>query len=336
MPKKQKYVSIILQMKGIDLFCGCGGLTQGLQNAGISVIAAYDNWTDALQCYRSNFDHPAKMADLTGTAPVAKEIADFHPDIIVGGPPCQDFSSAGRREEKERANLTVCFAKIIADVRPKWFLMENVNRAQKSAAYRVARKVFTDAGYGLTEEVLNACLYGVPQNRRRFFCIGLLGAQDGFLSNELQMERNDEPMTIRKYFESIGEKINIKNYYRHPRSYMRRAVFSIDEPSPTIRGVNRPVPSGYRGHNGDKADAPKTRPLTTRERALIQTLPKEFQLPSSKTAAEQLLGNAVPVGLARAVASAILAYENMLQPQTVGRKAHSQQGIKSPLLIALT
>lgn len=307
-------------MRGIDLFCGCGGLTQGLQGAGISVVAAYDNWAGALQCYRSNFGHPAKMADLTDTAPVAKEIAGFRPDIIVGGPPCQDFSSAGRREEKERANLTVCFAEIITAVRPKWFLMENVDRAQKSAAYGVARKIFVKAGYGLTEDVLNACFYGVPQNRRRFFCIGLLGAGDGFLSDDIQMEHQEEPMTIRQYFKSVGEKIDIKNYYRHPRSYKRRAVFSIDEPSPTIRGVNRPVPNGYRGHNGDKAAAPKTRPLTTRERALIQTLPKDFQLPSSKTAAEQLLGNAVPVGLARAVASAIFAYEQMTQPQTRGRK----------------
>lgn len=312
-------------MQGVDLFCGCGGLSLGFQQAGIGIAAAYDNWAPALQCYRDNFSHPAHHADLGDVAAVAAQIRAHQPDIIIGGPPCQDFSSAGKREEKDRASLTLCYAGIIAAVRPKWFVMENVERAKSSRTYREARAVFKKAGYGLTEEVLNACHYGVPQSRKRFFCIGLLGAADGFLSQDLLMDKSAEPVSIADYFRRQGVEIEIKNYYRHPRSYVRRAVFSIDEPSPTIRGVNRPVPKGYGGHNGDKVDVKKVRALTTRERAHIQSFPADFKLPDGKTVAEQLLGNAVPVGLAYAVANAIFAYNAMLRPDARGRKPLRQK-----------
>ena len=144
-------------MKGVDLFCGCGGLTMGFQKVGVEILAAYDKWKPALDCYRSNFDHPAHEADLTNVEKIAKEISALAPDIIIGGPPCQDFSSAGKRTEKDNANLTLCYAEVISAVKPKWFVMENVDRAQKSKTYATARQIFKKAGYGLTEDVLNAC-----------------------------------------------------------------------------------------------------------------------------------------------------------------------------------
>ena len=309
-------------MRGVDLFCGCGGLTRGFENAGIVIAEAYDNWREAVACYGLNFSHPAAIADLSDVDGMAARIAALKPDIIAGGPPCQDFSQAGKREEGSRANLTECYARIVATVRPKWFVMENVDRAQNSRTYRMARDILAGAGYGLTEELLNARDFGVPQNRRRFFCIGLLGAPDQFLADDLQMHKQAEPVTVREYFESVGHKIDVEHYYRHPRNYSRRAVFSIDEPAPTIRGVNRPVPGGYGGHDGDTHKVGKVRPLTSQERAVIQTFPPEFQLPGTKTTVEQMLGNAVPVKLAEAVAGSIFAYEQMLGAEKRrGRKA---------------
>ena len=111
-------------------------------------------------------------------------------------------------------------------------------------------------------------------------------------------------MTIRDWF---GDRLATETYYRHPRSYARRGVFSIDEPSPTIRGVNRPIPLGYPGHPGDAADVKNTRPLTTAERAEIQTFPPGFNFVGSRTDTEQMIGNAVPVRLAKFVATAITA-----------------------------
>ena len=298
-------------MKGIDLFCGCGGLTRGFENAGVTIVEAYDCWADAIECYQQNFSHPGVVADISDTDNMAGRIAHLSPDIIIGGPPCQDFSQAGKRQEGERANLTESFARIVELVRPKWFVMENVDRAQKSIIYRKTREIFTKSGYGLTEELVNASAFGIPQNRRRFFCIGLLGASDGFLSDDIFLQKNDNMITVREYFRNIGHEIDAEHYYRHPRNYARRAVFSIDEPAPTIRGVNRPVPGGYAGHEGDTHGAQKVRPLTSRERALIQTFPPDFILPGTKTTVEQMIGNAVPVKLAEVIAKTISVYEKM-------------------------
>jgi DNA (cytosine-5)-methyltransferase 1 len=95
--------------------------------------------------------------------------------------------------------------------------------------------------------------------------------------------------------------------YRHPRSYARRAIFSIDEPCPTIRGVNRPIPTTYQAHPGDAGPASKARPLTTEERARVQTF-ENYKWSGSKTNLEQMIGNAVPVNLACHIAKAISKY----------------------------
>ena len=118
----------------------------------------------------------------------------------------------------------------------------------------------------------------------------------------------NEPMTIRDY---LGDELGLKYYYRHPRNYNRRGVFSIDEPSPTVRGVNRPVPSGYKKHSGDPSEIElsEVRPLTTIERSYLQTFPKDFKFEGTKTNLEQMIGNAVPVNLAEFLASTILEYE---------------------------
>lgn len=113
-------------------------------------------------------------------------------------------------------------------------------------------------------------------------------------------------MTVYDY---LGYELGIEYYYRHPRSYARRAIFSIYEPSPTIRGVNRPIPKGYKKHRGDASDITENvRPLSTVERSYIQTFPKRFRLKGTKTALEQMIGNAVPVKLAEYVANAVTEF----------------------------
>ena len=115
-------------------------------------------------------------------------------------------------------------------------------------------------------------------------------------------------MTIRDYF---GSSLTFNDYYRHPRTYARRAVFSVDEPSPTIRGVNRPIPDNYKRHTGDTADPATVSPLTFEQRARIQTFPDDFKWTGTKTAREQMIGNAVPVRLGFCVGSAVLHYSNV-------------------------
>jgi DNA (cytosine-5)-methyltransferase 1 len=183
--------------------------------------------------------------------------------------------------------------------------MENVARARHSRAFEMARQLFKGSGYGLTEIVLDASLCGVPQRRRRFFCIGRLGEADGFLEEALKAKQASKPLTVRSY---LGDELDVQHYYRHPRSYARRAVYSIDEPAPTMRGTNRPVAPGYRGHPLDTADPAASRALTIHERSRIQTFSTEWRWTGRKPEIDQMIGNAVPVALAQFVADAIRAF----------------------------
>lgn len=291
-------------MKVVDLFCGCGGLSLGFMKAGFKVLAGFDFWDDAIAVYEKNFTHPAIKQDLMDIANASLKIKSYSPEIIVGGPPCQDFSSAGKRDENNgRGDLTVSYAKIISTVRPEWFVMENVERIRKTQKLNEAVGIYKEAGYGLTSTVLDASFCGVPQKRKRFLMIGHLNSPDNFIDYYLGKNLAEKPMTVADYF---GDRLDVQYYYRHPRSYVRRGIFSVDEPSPTIRGVNRPMPNGYHLRPNDPVQTKEgIRHLTTRERSMIQTFPEDFIFIGSKTAQEQMIGNAVPVKLAQYVAEAI-------------------------------
>jgi len=196
----------------VDLFAGCGGLSAGLSEAGIDVIAGFDSWDAALDVYNTNLPHPATSLDLSDVPTAVNVLGRHQIDIIAGEPPCQDFSAAGPRTEGARADLTLAFARIVAEVKPKAVIMENVAQIVGSAAYAEARRVFKEAGYGLTERVLDASRCGVPQNRRRFFCIGIHGAEDGVLDTAIDARLSAKPMSIRDY---LGDEPRVAHYYRH-------------------------------------------------------------------------------------------------------------------------
>ena len=119
-------------MKVVDLFAGCGGLSKGFENAGFQLVGAFEFWEVAAKCYRKNFRHPVFSTDLSQISKAVKEISTLKPEVIIGGPPCQDFSHAGKRVEADRANLTEAYANIIKEINPKYFLMENVDKEKKS------------------------------------------------------------------------------------------------------------------------------------------------------------------------------------------------------------
>jgi len=278
----------------------------GFQDAGFNIVAGFDNWEPAVNVYKNNFAHPIHHLDIKAPEVVDLVMA-YEPQIIIGGPPCQDFSSAGKRDESlGRADLTITFAEIVSSVKPNWFVMENVDRIQKSYVLKIAKDIFRKAQYNFTETVLLASRCGAPQNRKRYFLIGELNGQDDAILPYFEKNMSNERMTIYDY---LGDSLGIECYYRHPRTYQRRAIFSIYEPSPTIRGVNRPIPSTYKQHPGDACSiSHEVRPLTTIERSYIQTFPTSFQFEGSKTKLEQMIGNAVPVKQADFVANCILEY----------------------------
>ena len=88
-----------MKIRVVDLFAGCGGLSLGFIQANFNVVAAFDNWEETLTIYRKNFNHASINLDLSKDD-AHKKIKEYKPDMIVGGPPCQDFSSAGKRNEE--------------------------------------------------------------------------------------------------------------------------------------------------------------------------------------------------------------------------------------------
>ena len=292
--------------KAVDLFCGSGGFSAGMIDAGIEVDSAFDNWSVAISTYRRNIASHAFSLDLSDVESAAEQILNLDPDIIAGGPPCQDFSTAGKRSEGKQANLTVAFGEIVTRCSPLCFLMENVPQVRLSKTYHLTKRRLARAGYLFAEVVLDASYCGVPQVRKRFFAFGWRKASSDMGGKFLQWiadRQSKERLTVKEYMPEI----DIEHYYRHPRNYSRRSVFSVHEPSPTIRGVNRPVPPNYKGNHLDSVPPSTVRPLTSQERSRIQTFPKNWDWGGGDRNAEVELqiGNAVPVNLSAFIASAM-------------------------------
>lgn len=295
----------------IDLFSGCGGMSLGFQKSRFRILGGYDNWAPAVRTYNANnLGHEALALDL-GDVEKTIDVLRHHkyPDgsfpAIIGGPPCQDFSSAGKRVEGARADLTEKYASIVTHFMPPFFVMENVSRAAGAEAYNNALRKMEDAGYIIVKQVLNSAYCNVPQVRKRLIAFGSLEPDKSLaVLDYWNTQQSEKPMTIRDW---LGDDIDVNYYYRHPRSYARRGIFSVDAPSPTIRGVNRPIPAGYPGHSGDAGPVDEARALTTEERSRIQTFPKGFKFVGSKTDSEQMIGNAVPVNLGKFVGLSVAA-----------------------------
>lgn len=163
----------------LDLFSGCGGFSHGFEQAGFNVVLGLDNEPTAIQTFSKN--HPsakAICADITKICP--KDLlneAQLPIDVIIGGPPCQGFSLTGTRDPKDQRNkLYKYYVDIVKESKPKAFIIENVIGLATLYNGKVKddiHKTFTKLGYNVVSKVLLASDYGVPQNRKRFFIVGI-------------------------------------------------------------------------------------------------------------------------------------------------------------------
>jgi DNA (cytosine-5)-methyltransferase 1 len=172
----------------MDLFAGIGGFTLGVQQAGYDVVIAADNDETAVATYNENFDHDCVQCNLAVTSPEDfAEMYDIRPediDLVVGGPPCQGFSTAnlGKSPDDPRNNLVFVFANYVAYFRPDCFVMENVTGIEPVDDGETIERLYDDfeaAGYAVEHTTLNAADYGVPQKRRRVFFVGVHESVDG-------------------------------------------------------------------------------------------------------------------------------------------------------------
>lgn len=159
----------------VDLFAGAGGLTLGLTRAGWKPLLSVDNWSDAVSTYRDNFpNHPALLSPIEDvTEGSLRDILNESPDWIVGGPPCQGFSTVGRRRREDPRNQLVQeFARIVQILKPKGFVVENVVGLRDMDFVDAVSDLFRKLGYRVTTMVLRSADYGVPQLRHRIFFVG--------------------------------------------------------------------------------------------------------------------------------------------------------------------
>lgn len=312
-------------MRVIEVCCGVGGMSLGLIRAGFTIERAIDVWNEALAVYRANIPkapslltrrHHTRRGDLSELLSLIPSVLHQKCDLIAGGPPCQDFSSAGLQIEGARADITLGFAIFVATIRPRWFLMENVPRARKSVAWGRARAILKRAGYGLTETIVDASRYGVGQARRRFIAIGRLDEADGFLVGAIQDAASKRQTSVR---DMLGDEVGIHpggDYPPTTRVFFVRpfknglGVRSIDEPCPAIfRTTGSWAARNYPRHKDDIAPPRKVPPLTLNQISRLQGFPENWSWDAVEKVRDrdQMIANAMPAPLAEALGKVILA-----------------------------
>lgn len=235
--------------KVIDIFCGAGGMSLGFESAGFDVVAGIE--IDPVHACVHSYNFPqCKMyrkdiCELKGSD-IVNELGAI--DVIIGGPPCQGFSLIGKREESDDRNkLIMEYMRIVDEIKPKYFVMENVSGLTigygKSYLER-AISFIEEHGYTVVKpyKVLNAADYGVPQTRKRLF---LLGARNDQVSPDYPKKHNrkvtvEEAIADLPDIDSFAELLedDTIEYTVHPQSMYAKYLHSPKE-DPTDFSITR-------------------------------------------------------------------------------------------------
>lgn len=323
-------------MNIVAFFSGAGGLDLGFEQAGFSVDWANEYDKDIWETYEKN--HTNTILDRRSITNIeANEVPDC--DGIIGGPPCQSWSEAGalRGIKDKRGQLFFDFMRILDAKQPKFFLAENVSGMlfpRHAAALENIKDMFKECGYELSFKLLNASDYGIPQDRKRVFFIGYrkdLGKKFEFppgttyknkvtLFDVIHDLRDSSLPALDKNYSNL-DSCKIWNHEHmiggFSSMYMsRNRVRSWDEVSFTIQAGGRHAPIHPQAPKMEFVEQNKRifvkgsehlyRRLSVRECARIQTFPDNFKFYYNKVAAGyKMIGNAVPVDLAKVLANQI-------------------------------
>lgn len=319
----------------VSLFSGAGGLDKGFELAGFDIIWANEYDSAIWDTFQYNF--PETFLDKRSVRNVPSiEI----PDCIgvIGGPPCQSWSEAGtlRGIEDERGQLFYEFIRILRDKKPLFFLAENVEGmlAQRhSEALANIKKLFRESGYNLSFHLINANNYNVPQDRKRVIFVGYrkdLNTTFEFpeISNykpvlkDAIWDLRESAIPAKEKNYSNGNDCIVPNHEYMTGGFStiymsRNRVRAWDEPSFTIQAGGRHAPIHPQAPKMTFVEQNKRefvkgkehlyRRLSIRECARIQTFPDDFIFKYSSLAdGYKMVGNAVPVNMAYALASKIM------------------------------
>jgi len=318
----------------IDLFCGAGGLTQGLKQAGFNVVGAIESNQTYAESYKLN--HPKtdlKISDITKISPLKymRELGlkSGDLDLLAGCPPCQGYSTIGTRnrgkKDDPRNELVYEVLRFAITFRPKTIMMENVPTLASDDRLKKLCKKLEKVGYKIDVKVLKMSHYGVPQSRRRMILLASRFDNIEVVKQELDEDKMKTVRDAIAFLPPVGKTDDPLHNDSDKRSEKVKKLISLipkDGGSRTDLGEeyqlechkringfkdvygrmawDKPSPTITGGCNnpskGRFIHPVENRVITLREAALLQTFPinYKFSLKSGKTGVATMIGNALP------------------------------------------
>jgi len=293
----------------LDLFAGCGGLALGFESVGFKTLG-YELAEDAAATYRANLSGDCVEERLQ----IGTELP--RAPVIIGGPPCQPFSSGGkRRADLDERNGFPAFLDAVARIQPELVIIENVpglTKGDRRSYFLRTLQDLREFDYEVEALDMNAAAYGVPQNRKRIFIVAHRGGfkeapptteapvSVGVALAGLDDESAPEPRWLTPSMDAYVARYEAASGCRTPRD------LHMDRPARTLTCRN------LAGATGDmhriRTPDGRRRRIEVREAARLQSFPDWFDFTGSMTSAFEQIGNAVPPLLARAVARQASAY----------------------------
>lgn len=321
----------------VDLFCGAGGMTQGLFKAGFRPVASLEVNPIATATHLKNFPQCHHFCGDIQTFASQNWLAQINsPEVhlVVGGPPCQGFSVAGKRNPNDpRNSLFKEFVRVVSEIRPWYVVMENVPgilTMQKGAVKQAIIEAFEAIGYPhISVAILESAAYGVPQIRpRAIFIANRFGLPNPYPKPQLLPEQYkpiESAISDLPEWNPIPE-IN-HEWTRHSSKYMERlakvppggSLYETYTDAFKRQYPGKPSMTVKENHGGTHIHPYLNRVISAREMARLQTFPDSFIFEGSMKKAMWQIGNAVPPRLAECIGYALIPYLNDITRHTQDR-----------------
>jgi DNA (cytosine-5)-methyltransferase 1 len=294
----------------ISTFAGCGGSSLGYSMAGFREVLAVEWEQNAADTFRLNFPHvPLYHGDIAKlSVEECLRLAGVAPgelDVFDGSPPCQGFSTAGKREMGDSRNqLFREFVRLLSGLRPRAFVMENVSGMVKGdfkVVFAEILRTLKACGYHVSARVLNAMFYGVPQSRERMIFIGVrddIGVEPSHPSGW------SSPTPVQKAFLRVGPSdataLSAK-YQAYWHAAPQGGIVGAFRSNFKLRNTSVAGTLFKSEGNGAPYHPTECRAISTAERARIGSFPDAFRFTGRASATERI-GNSVPPLLMRSIA----------------------------------